>query len=174
MLARSKNSLIGKSRIKYSGYGEEFAIQRSKWETREPCRKSTKITQTWGSRMLHRPSHPFHEEMGPLHDLLLLYTALVTPYEVGLASPETWEERWADGLWVFNQIVNISFLIGKFEPQEQLLILIRNQLTLYLTFHRFTLTHQTPRWPVNIDLVFNFFLAYTDPETGISVNSQRR
>ena len=136
--AFQKQSNRRKSRIKYSGYGEEFAIQKIKMgDSGTVSKKYKNLRRKRGDPGCFIDPHtPFMKKWDPYMTFLLLYTALVTPYEVGfLASPETWEERWADGLWVFNQIVNISFLIGKFEPQEQLLILIRNQLTLYLTFH---------------------------------------
>jgi potassium voltage-gated channel Eag-related subfamily H protein 7 len=125
------------SRIKYSGYGEEYAIQQiKKGDAANTSKKYKNLRRKRGDPgCFIDPHNPFMKKWDPYMTFLLLYTALVTPYEVGfLASPETWPERWADGLWVFNQIVNISFLV---------------------------------------DLVFNFFLAYTDPETGISVNSQK-
>jgi hypothetical protein len=110
-----------KSRIKYSGYGEEFAIQQIKiGEAAGTSKKFKNLRRKRGDPgCFIDPHNPFMKKWDPYMTFLLLYTALVTPYEVGfLASPETWPERWGDGLWVFNQIVNVSFLVGTCERRK--------------------------------------------------------
>lgn len=105
-----------KSKIKYSGYGEEYAIQKIKMgETATSNRKYKNLRRKRGDPgCFIDPHNPFMKKWDPYMTFLLLYTALITPYEVGfLASPSNWEERANDGLWIFNQIVNLSFLVGK-------------------------------------------------------------
>jgi hypothetical protein len=104
----------GSLRIKYSGYGEEFAIQKIKnTENAHENKRFKKLRRKRGDPGCYIDPHTkFMKRWDPYMTLLLLYTALVTPYEVAfLGSPETWEERIADPLWVFNQAVNISFAI---------------------------------------------------------------
>ena len=119
-LSTKRNWKRGNIRIKYSGYGEEYAIQKIK--------NSESATENLRFKNLRRkrsdpgcyidPHTTFMKRWDPYMTLLLLYTALVTPYEVAfLGSPETWEARAADPLWVFNQFVNISFPGGIIDPR---------------------------------------------------------
>jgi hypothetical protein len=104
----------GSIRIKYSGYGEEYAIMKIKHSenTSESKRFKNLRRKRSDPGCYIDPHTKFMKRWDPYMTFLLLYTALVTPYEVGfLGSPSTYEERLQDPLWIFNQLVNISFAI---------------------------------------------------------------
>lgn len=116
-LNKKSNWKRGSIRIKYSGYGEEYAIQKIKTsESAGENKRFKKLRRKRGDPGCYIDPHTkFMKRWDPYMTLLLLYTALVTPYEVAfLGSPSTWEERIRDPLWVFNQAVNISFAVDLF------------------------------------------------------------
>jgi len=104
----------GNIRIKYSGYGEEYAINKIKHTENTLENKRFKNLRRGRNDpgCYIDPHTTFMKRWDPYMTILLLYTALVTPYEVAfLGSPASYEERFADPLWIFNQIVNISFTV---------------------------------------------------------------
>ena len=104
----------GSIRIKYSGYGEEYAIAKIKTADNASDNKRFKnLRRKRGAPGCYIDPHTiFMKRWDPYMTLLLLYTALVTPYEVAfLGSPEGWAARSTDVLWIFNQFVNVSFTV---------------------------------------------------------------